>query len=69
MILGCLINFKIWIYLLTLYTSATSTIFYFYKIFIATFYPVKVCVAAFTLPKVPFPRVFPNRIRKIVPIT
>lgn len=35
-------------------------IFYFYSIFIATFSPVNVCVAAFTLPNVPFPKVLPK---------
>ena len=53
MILGCLISFKICIYLDTLYTSATSIIFYLTSIFIATFSPVNVCVASFTLPNVP----------------
>ena len=59
MILGCLISLRIWIYLDTLSTSATSIIFYFTNIFIATFYPVNVCVANFTLPNVPSPIVLP----------
>jgi hypothetical protein len=60
MILGWRISLSICIYLLTLYTSATSMIFYFYKILIATFSPVKVCVAALTLPNVPLPKVLPK---------
>ncbi len=42
MMLGCLISFKMWIYLETLSTSATSIIFSLTKILIATFYKVNV---------------------------
>ena len=59
MMLGWRINLRIWIYRDTRYTSATSMIFYLTKIFIATFYPVNVCVASFTLPNVPSPIVLP----------
>lgn len=59
MMLGCLISFKICIYLETRYTSATSMIFYFYNIFMATCSPVGLCVAIFTFPNVPSPKFLP----------
>ena len=45
----------------TLSTSATSTIFFFSKIFIATFSPVLTCTPSFTFPKVPCPMTLPTR--------
>jgi len=44
----------------TLYTSATSIIFYLTRILIATFSPVRVWVASLTFPKVPSPIVLPT---------
>jgi len=58
--LGWRINLRICIYRETLSTSATSTIFYFSSIFTATFSPVRICVAAFTFPNVPLPKVLPT---------
>lgn len=58
--LGCLINLRIWISLETRSTSATSMIFSFSRIFMATFSPVGMWVADLTFPKVPFPNVFPQ---------
>ena len=59
MIPGWRISFRIWISLETRSTSATSTIFSFYRILTATFCPVGRCTADLTFPKVPFPSVFP----------
>ena len=59
MMLGCRISFRMWISRDTRSTSATSIIFSFSRIFIATFSPVGMCVADFTFPNVPFPSVFP----------
>lgn len=60
MMLGCLISFRMWISRDTRYTSATSTIFSFSRILTATFSPVRIWMAALTLPKVPLPRVLPG---------
>lgn len=57
---GCWTIFKICISLLTLSTSATSTIFDFSKIFTATLALVRICIPILTFPKVPSPMVLPN---------
>ena len=57
-ILGWLINFKIWISLATLSTSATSIIRLFYNILMATYSEVKMWIAFLTFPNVPSPIVF-----------
>lgn len=54
-ILGWRMSLRMWIYRATLYTSATSMILSFYSILTATFWPVRVCIADLTFPKVPFP--------------
>jgi hypothetical protein len=61
MIEGWRINFNMCIYLDTLYTSATSIIFYLTNILIATRYPVNVWVPSLTFPNVPSPIVLPIR--------
>ena len=60
---GCLIILRIWISLATLSMSATSEIFSFSRIFIATFSPVIMCVPSLTFPKVPLPILFPISFR------
>lgn len=60
MMLGCLISLRMWISRETRSTSATSIIFSFSRILIATFSPVGMWVADLTFPKVPFPNVFPQ---------
>jgi hypothetical protein len=54
---GCLTIFRKCSSLETLSTSVISLIFYFSKNLMATYYPVSLCFACFTFPKVPLPMV------------
>lgn len=59
-VLGCEIDFRIAIYLVTLLSSSEAIILSLYMILMATSYSVALCFANLTFPKVPSPTVFPE---------